>query len=62
MKIARRSCPFCGWFMDDSGPQLAEGVFLSLKGLAAAFDKHLAAVERVLQDHLDTHVEQMVAP
>lgn len=67
--ILRRYCPFCDWYLDDAGPTIDTDAPVLTRGktpteaiqdhVAAVFRAHDAKVEQVLQDHIDTHVEEM---
>jgi hypothetical protein len=67
--IVRRCCAFCDWYLDDAGPAIDTDALVSVRGktpaeaiqnhIEALHRLHVAKVEQALQEHLDTHVEQM---
>ncbi len=69
--IARRSCPFCDWYIDDAGPTIDTNAPVAVRGKTAAqaiqdhvaslVQTHAAKVERILQEHLDSHVREMIS-
>lgn len=75
--VTRHTCPFCGWHHDDHGPEAdgalalpgevvldaAASVHDAVTAYArAAYRRHCANIERILQAHIDTHVEEMARP
>lgn len=74
-QTARRQCPFCDWYLDDTGPDVdlghlpllahdAGGPSLSLsqqvfEASAELYRRHCATVERILEEHIVMHVEEM---
>ncbi len=61
--VLRRWCPFCNWFLDDPGPTIETypGALVPILTADVLYRMYLAKIDRVLQAHLDQHVEEMVA-